>query len=525
MDIATKEIKRSAFNYRTITDAARLAELTASIKSKGVLQPILVRPLNGKKGKSKYEIVAGHRRFQSAIAAGLKEIPCVVRELTDEESLEVQVIENSQREDPNPMDEAAGFKRLLDMGKHTPDTLAEKLARSVDYVLGRLKLNDLDKAVQAKVASGELGLGHAILFTRLRQATDQKELLKEVLDEDMSAGQTKQAISGYLYRLSDAVFDMAKCKLCPSRSCNQATLFPELKKTDECADRSCFGLKTKEHWTEWLKEKKAAGFKTYTDEKTVDKLIFNVKVSTAISTIKKAASYSWPYPPKYMTECSACKDSHAYYVVETRHYDGTKKFNAGEICLNKECLNAQLRVGKKEKAESVESLSSRNTRDERMANMRQNEAMKCRDRFLHREMAARVPSSEEAQKRLIIWRFFDRSEDELPNPLSTAFPAERLDEEIKTVSINLMDNIDGDELLNLAPIVGLDAQAEFMLDREYLESFHLKADILKLAGELGIEADAKLAKEKLIEAILAQDLKGKAPAEIAGMLKSEEDAN
>ncbi len=160
--VQIKKIIPAKNNYRKTFDIKAMEELTASVKAKGVLQPILVRP-NGKKGH--YEIVAGHRRFSAAEAAGLKEIPVMVKELSDEEALEVQVIENSQREDPNPMDEAWGFKSLLDMGKHTPETLAVKIGRSLKYILGRIRLTGLDKAVQEKIASGEVSTGHAMLFT------------------------------------------------------------------------------------------------------------------------------------------------------------------------------------------------------------------------------------------------------------------------------------------------------------------------------------------------------------------------
>ena len=145
-ELSLNKIKASKENYRSAISEGPLEDLTASVKAKGILQPILVRPMNGK-----YEIVAGHRRYLAAQAAGLETIPATVREFDDQEALEIQVIENSQREDPNPMDEARGFQRLVEMGNHTPDTLAEKLGRNVAYVYSRVKLLDILFVVRVRL--------------------------------------------------------------------------------------------------------------------------------------------------------------------------------------------------------------------------------------------------------------------------------------------------------------------------------------------------------------------------------------
>ena len=245
-DIALKNLIPSKNNYRKAMDEAAIEDLTASVKAKGVLQPILVRPLNGKQ-KGKYEIVAGHRRHRAAQAAGLKEMPAMVKDLSDEEALEVQVVENTQREDPNPMDEARGFKTLLDMGRHTPATLAARLDRSEAFVLGRVKLADLIEPVQDKIASGELPMGVARLFTRLRNEGDQKNLLKDVLNTNgdgcVGISRARRMMNDYFFNLNDAPFDTAGCAECPCNSGNQELLFPEVGKKSECSDRSCFYLK------------------------------------------------------------------------------------------------------------------------------------------------------------------------------------------------------------------------------------------------------------------------------------------
>src|SRR3989304_6388820 len=114
-EIPTRKLGPS--NYPRHYDESALKEMTESVRAKAVIEPIVCRPLNGKQ-KGKYEIVAGHRRHHAAAAAGLKVMPAMVRSLSDEEALEIQIIENAQREDPNPIDQARGDKLLPERGKH-----------------------------------------------------------------------------------------------------------------------------------------------------------------------------------------------------------------------------------------------------------------------------------------------------------------------------------------------------------------------------------------------------------------------
>ena len=167
-EIGLEHIIPSEMNYRKKMDKTSLEELTESIRQKGVLQPIIVRPL---KGNGSYEIVAGYRRYQAATAAGLKNIPAIIEEFDDEAALEVAITENSQREDVNPIDEALGFKRMLNAGTEI-ETIAAKIARPVSYVLGRIKLLDLCKEAQQAVLKGKISLGHAQVLLRLRSKSE-----------------------------------------------------------------------------------------------------------------------------------------------------------------------------------------------------------------------------------------------------------------------------------------------------------------------------------------------------------------
>jgi ParB family chromosome partitioning protein len=139
--------------------ADALQELAASIREKGILQPILVRPLAGTDGR--YEIIAGERRWRAAQIAGLHELPVIVRELTDGQVLEAALIENIQRTDLNPIEEARGFKALIDKFGHTQDQLSKVIGKSRSHIANSLRLLALPGALIALIEAGSLGAGHA----------------------------------------------------------------------------------------------------------------------------------------------------------------------------------------------------------------------------------------------------------------------------------------------------------------------------------------------------------------------------
>ena len=168
--ISIHSIALSKTNPRKRFDEGALAELADSIRKHGVLQPVLLRP----KGSS-YELVAGERRVRAAKAAALAEIPAIVRDLTDVEVLEIQVIENLQRSDLHPLEEAEGYRQLTSRG-YDVAKIAERTGRSVKYVYDRVKLLGLTKKAQQLFLEGRFTPGHAILLARL-EAKDQERAL------------------------------------------------------------------------------------------------------------------------------------------------------------------------------------------------------------------------------------------------------------------------------------------------------------------------------------------------------------
>src|SRR5574340_21915 len=152
-------------NYRKAMNPKKMAELTESIRKRGNRVPVLLRPwpenLPGRPAGVDYQLVYGNRRYLACQSAERETIFAMIENVPDEDVLELQVIENSQREDPNPMEEGLGFKRLLEMGKHTPETLATRVDHSVDYVLGRIKLCSLPQDIQDKLLSEEIAIGRS----------------------------------------------------------------------------------------------------------------------------------------------------------------------------------------------------------------------------------------------------------------------------------------------------------------------------------------------------------------------------
>lgn len=161
------EISESPLNPRKHFEPTQLAELASSIKSVGIVEPLVVRP-NGKAGR--FEIVAGARRFRAAKLAALEEVPILVRELSDDQVLELMVIENNQRDDLDPIEEAAGYSALItsNPAKYSAAFIAERIGRSEKYVWDRMKLLDLIPEARQHLEHGRITAGHAILIARLK---------------------------------------------------------------------------------------------------------------------------------------------------------------------------------------------------------------------------------------------------------------------------------------------------------------------------------------------------------------------
>ncbi|WP_417574602.1 ParB/RepB/Spo0J family partition protein [Parolsenella catena] len=184
--LSISEIVRNPNQPRKTFDEDKLAELADSIRQNGVLQPILVR----RKGQ-KYEIVAGERRYQAGKLAGLKEIPAVVREIDDDKVFQLALIENLQRSDLSPIEEAKGYKQLLTSRSLTQEELAKILSKSRSTIANTLRLMDLPVEVQHMMEQGVLTAGHARAILAVPSEEGRIKLAKKVVTESLTVRQTE----------------------------------------------------------------------------------------------------------------------------------------------------------------------------------------------------------------------------------------------------------------------------------------------------------------------------------------------
>jgi ParB family chromosome partitioning protein len=179
--VPIEQIRAGKLNPRKTFKEDELAELADSIREKGLVQPILVRPEPG--SSSSYEIVAGERRWRASQRAGLHSVPVIVRDLADQEVLELAIIENVQRADLNPIEEAAGYHELIERYAYTQERLAEVIGKSRSHLANTLRLLKLPITVQTMVEDGKISAGHA---RALVGREDAEVIAKKIIDSQMN---------------------------------------------------------------------------------------------------------------------------------------------------------------------------------------------------------------------------------------------------------------------------------------------------------------------------------------------------
>jgi len=187
--IPVEHIKPNPDQPRRNFTQEHLQELTDSIREKGVIQPLILREIIGSPGS--YEIVAGERRWRAAQAAMLHEVPAIVRDYTDTEVLEVAIIENIQRADLNPIEEAAGYRQLMDRFGHTQERIAEALGKSRSHIANLLRLLNLPEDVQGMLRDGKLSAGHARALITTQAAS---KLARDVVAKGLSVRDTEALV-------------------------------------------------------------------------------------------------------------------------------------------------------------------------------------------------------------------------------------------------------------------------------------------------------------------------------------------
>lgn len=194
--ISLKEIKVNPFQPRKIFDEAALNELAESIKEHGVLQPIIVR----RKGKS-FEIVVGERRFRGSKIAGMTEIPVVIRELTDQQMMEIAILENLQREDLTPIEEAEAYQNLMESLNLTQEQLAFRLGKSRPHIANHIRLLSLPEVVRGHISSGNLSMGHGRALLGIKR----KKLIPSISDKVMKENLNVRQLESLVQKMNDDV--------------------------------------------------------------------------------------------------------------------------------------------------------------------------------------------------------------------------------------------------------------------------------------------------------------------------------
>lgn len=346
-DLPLESLIESPLNPRRSFDEQSLAELAESVRTQGILSPLLVRPL----GEHTYEIVAGARRYRAAQRAGLGYAPVRIVDLTEAQALETSIVENLQRRDVHPLEEAQGFAALLRLEepKYSIEQIAAKCGKQPGYVASRLKLTELAPAVAAAFSQDEIGLGHALLLAKL-QPEQQQEALPSCFQEHYSSGKPKRILlpvrhlrewieRNILLELSPAPFskddaallpEAGSCLDCPKRTGFNTVLFGDMAAgQDSCSDPKCFAAKVDAHVQKTIAAKpKLVQISTaYGQPKDGSAAIpRNKYVLLRQDKPQKKEQRDWP-------EYKTCKSASEAIVTE-----GTEKGELRRVCADPDCL-------------------------------------------------------------------------------------------------------------------------------------------------------------------------------------------
>ena len=189
LKISISKLRPSSIQPRRLFDKNSINELAESIKSKGLVQPILVRPSKSEVGE--YEIIAGERRWRAAQIAQLHELPAVVKNLDDVEALEMAIIENVQRADLSPIEEAAGYKKLMEQYNHTQEALSPIVGKSRSHIANIIRLLNLPASIQDMISQGIITSGHA---RAIMNSAFPEQLAKKIVDENLSVRQAESLV-------------------------------------------------------------------------------------------------------------------------------------------------------------------------------------------------------------------------------------------------------------------------------------------------------------------------------------------
>ena len=189
-------LEKNPFQPRETFDEKTIRELAESIREKGLIQPIIVRELG-----EKYQIVAGERRFLAAKLLGLKSIPAIIKDISEKESAEIALIENIQRKNLNPIEEAIAYKRLIENFNYTQEELSRKIGKDRATVANSLRLLNLPKDIIEKIKKGQLTAGHARAILSIKEKDKQRKLAEEIVKKKLSVREAEKLSKNHSYGL------------------------------------------------------------------------------------------------------------------------------------------------------------------------------------------------------------------------------------------------------------------------------------------------------------------------------------
>ncbi|MFJ7752632.1 ParB/RepB/Spo0J family partition protein [Peribacillus muralis] len=195
-EVKLRELRPNPYQPRKDFRLEAIEELKQSIEEHGILQPIIAR-----KSIKGYEIVAGERRYRAAKEAGLKTVPVVVRELDEQQMMELAILENLQREDLNPIEEAAAYQTLLEKLAFTQEQLANRLGKSRPHIANHVRLLSLPEGIRSHISAGKLSMGHGRALLGIKN----KEMLKPVVDKILKEGMNVRQLEQYIHQLNESV--------------------------------------------------------------------------------------------------------------------------------------------------------------------------------------------------------------------------------------------------------------------------------------------------------------------------------
>ena len=476
------EISKIKLGNNPRKDLGDLTELTASIKEKGIIEPLVLNKDS--------ELLAGYRRLAAATAAGLKTVPYVEIDAKKEEITEIKLVENIQRKDLTPLDEGVAFKEYLNTTKHDKEYLAKKISKTKQYIQRRLNLINITKEVEKALKENKIELGHANLLSQMKN-TQQKEALEYILDWDL----TVQNFSDQIRWMQKIDFENLKFRCGDTK---QKTLFesagnelnPVNNVEDELVESDLFKKEISEYVESQRDHLRKKGIKVFNSKEELIKQYPHAK---------EIRSWEEGYN-KIVNSLPGSKD---YVSVIDLGYSDLKK------------SIYSIKQEKEKQPETKKQTEKQREEKENMLNMNREEKLKSRiDEFRRSFLIEKCQGSLKLSttlKALVLSKLsddfgeYDNTFEELLQDKNNI-----LDEKILGMSGNIIPELDTDDIILLKNNLSIDYKKEFILTEEYLKLYQ-KPQLIELAKELNIDVSECNKNPEFVKEILDNWKPGQVP--------------